>query len=535
MSAEPDLAGSVELSDYLGLLRRRWLLIVAVLALAGAAAAAWSFQRPPSYTATTSVLIRPITSDQFGGQVRPDQLLNMANEQQVVLSTPVAARAVVLLRARATPEELLEHVSVDVPAKSQILAIHFSDPVPGTAQRGADMVAKAYLDVRSRGVARQVKASVTNLERQVQALGQQRQQQSEILSPDNTATPSQRQSAQALRDTLTQQIASLNEKIAALRQLDPTPGSIIQPAALPTTRTSPNHKIDLGMGLAVGLVLGLVVALVRDRTDGHLRGPEDLADRLGRPVLAQIPPFPRWRRSGGVGWRRQDENRLVTLDQPNSPVAEAYRTLRIRLTRLTGQLDVKTVMVVSADVGEGKTTTTANLAAVITESGRNVLLISADLRRPRLHQFFGLSNESGLSNLLMDGNHDEKSFRAAKSNRVEIGLWSLMPQLWMVLSGPPPPHPSSLMDSDTMRELLKEQRDLFDFILLDCPPALVVPDSLALAPLVDAVLVVADAKTSSRSAISQLSEQLQQVGGKVIGSVLNRSKRPNRGYYREVE
>jgi Mrp family chromosome partitioning ATPase len=91
------------------------------------------------------------------------------------------------------------------------------------------------------------------------------------------------------------------------------------------------------------------------------------------------------------------------------------------------------------------------------------------------------------------------------------------------------------MDSDTMRELLKEQRDLFDFVLLDCPPALVMPDSLALAPLVDAVLVVADAETSSRSAISQLGEQLQQVGGKVIGSVLNRSKGSNRGYYHEVE
>jgi capsular exopolysaccharide synthesis family protein len=527
MSAEPDLAGSVELSDYLGLLRRRWLLIVAILALAGVAATVWSFQRPASYRATTAILVRPITSDQFGGQVRPDQVINMANEQQVVLSTPVAVRAVALLRARATPEELLERVSVDVPAKSQILAIHFSDPVPRTAQRGADMVARAYLDVRSRGVERQVNDSVANLERQVQVLSQQRQRQSEILSPDNNATPSQRQSAQALKDTLTQQIASLNEKIAELRQLDPTPGSIIQPAALPTTRTSPNHKIDLALGLAVGLVLALAVAFVRDRTDGRLRGHEDLAERLGRPVLAQIPPFPRW--------RRRHASSLVTLDQPNSPIAEAYRTLRIRLTKLAGQLDVKTVMVVSADVGEGKSTTAANLAAVMAESDRDVLLISADLRRPTLHRFFGLSNESGLSNLLMEGDDSREDSRVAKANRVAAELWSLTPHLCMLRSGPRPPHPSSLLDSDSMRQLLKEQRDLFGFILLDCPPALVVPDSLALAPLVDAVLVVADAKTSSRSAISQLSEQLQQVGGKVIGCVFNRSKQPNRGYYHEAE
>jgi succinoglycan biosynthesis transport protein ExoP len=198
MGTEPDLARSVELSDYLGILRRRWSLIVVVLVLAGAAAALWSLQRVPSYLATTSILIQPITSDQFGSQVRPDQLLNMTNEQQVVLSTPVAAKAVAALRAPATPEQLLERVSVDVPAKSQILAIHFSDPVPRTAQRGADEVAKAYLEIRASGVRRQIRASIANLERQIQVLGERRQVQNAILSRSSATTPAQLQSAQAL-------------------------------------------------------------------------------------------------------------------------------------------------------------------------------------------------------------------------------------------------------------------------------------------------------------------------------------------------
>jgi tyrosine-protein kinase len=537
MSAEPDLAGSVELGDYVGILRRRWLLIVVLVVLAGTAAIVWSLQRPPSYRATTSILVRPITSDQFGSQVRPDQLLNMVNEQQVVLSTPVAAKVVAALHAKVTPEELLERVSVDVPAKSLVLAIHFSDPVPRDAQRGADEVAKAYLDVRSRDVKQQIKASVASLERQVESLGEERQRQNAILSPDSAATPSERQSAQGLRDTITQQIQSLNQKIAGLQQLSPLPGTIIQPAALPTTRSSPNHKVDLGIGLAVGLLLGVVVALVRDRTDDRLRGRDDLAERLDRPVLAQIPKFPRWRRSGGLGLRRQSKDSLVTLEHPNSPIAEAYRTLRIRLARLAWQLDIKTLMVVSAGVGEGKSTTAANLAVVMAESGRNVLLISADLRRPRVHELFGLPNKSGLSNLLMNENGARRSSTAAKEDKEKelvAELWSVTPNLWLILSGPLPPHPSSLMDSDAMRQLLKEQRDQFDLILLDCPPALVVADSLALAPLVDAVLVVADAKSSSRSAIGQLGEQLEQVGGKLIGCVLNRSRQSDGvSYYRE--
>jgi polysaccharide biosynthesis transport protein len=541
MSAEPDLTGSVELGDYLGILRRRWLLIVTLVVLAGAAATIWSLQRPPSYQATTSILVRPITSDQFGGQVRPDQLLNMANEQQVVLSTPVAAKVVAALHANETPEELLERVSVDVPAKSLVLAIHFSDPVPRVAQRGADEVAEAYLDVRSRGVEQQIKASVAGLERQVESLGQEREQQNAILS-DSGATPSQRQSAQALKDTITQQIQSLNQKIADLRQLSPSPGTIIQPAALPTTRSSPNHKVDLGIGLAIGLLLGVVVAVVRDRTDTRLRGPDDLAERLDRPVLAQIPQFPRWRRSGRRGLRRRSKHSLITLEHPDSPVAEAYRTLRIRLARLARQLDIKTVMVVSAGVGEGKSTTTANLAVVMAESGRNVLLVSADLRRPRVHEMFALPNKSGLSNLLMNENDASRGPKAARDDRDRedkekefvTELWSVTPNLWLILSGPLPPHPSSLMDSDAMRQFLKQRRDLFDFVLLDCPPALVVADSLALAPLVDAVLVVADAKTCSRAAVSQLGEQLELVGGKMIGCVLNRSKQSDGvSYYRE--
>jgi len=110
-------------------------------------------------------------------------------------------------------------------------------------------------------------------------------------------------------------------------------------------------------------------------------------------------------------------------------------------------------------------------------------------------------------------------------------LWSVSPNLWVILSGPLPPHPSALMDSDAMRQFLKEQRDLFDFIILDCPPALVVADAMALAPLTDAVLVVADAKESDREAVSRLREELEQVGGKVVGAVLNRSKQATKSSY----
>ena len=124
----------------------------------------------------------------------------------------------------------------------------------------------------------------------------------------------------------------------------------------------------------------------------------------------------------------------------------------------------------------------------------------------------------------------------ADGKQMASELWSVAPNLWVILSGPLPAHPSALMDSDAMRQFLKEQRDLFDFIILDCPPALVVADAMALAPLADAVLVVADAKESDRELVSRLKEEIEQVGGRIIGAVLNRSKQAGKStYYYEAQ
>jgi capsular exopolysaccharide synthesis family protein len=149
-----------------------------------------------------------------------------------------------------------------------------------------------------------------------------------------------------------------------------------------------------------------------------------------------------------------------------------------------------------------------------------------------VHQFFGLPNKSGLANLLTDDIlPDRRRAPVADGWHMVAELWTVAPNLWVVLSGPLPPHPSALMDSDAMRQFLKLQRDLFDFIILDCPPALIVADALALAPLVDAVLVVADAKESDRDAVTRMRDEVEQVGGRIIGAVLNRSKQASKSTY----
>ena len=532
MSAEPTPTGSVELRDYLAVFRRQLVLIVAITLLGAAAAAAYTFRRTPVYDSTASVLVRAITTNAFDPGQRVDQQLNMFNQRQLAQSEPVAAVAAKSLRTTATPAQLLEHVRVDVPANSQILRIHYRDTVPQTAQRGADAFAQAYLAFREADARAQARASRTSLQKDVARLQKQAAQAEQAIK-DPDASSAARQAAQARLTSLNARLQPLLTQLNGFLSLDFTPGTVIAAADLPSRPASPNHRLDSGIGLLVGLFLGVVLGFVRDRTDDRLRGREDLAERLDRPVLATIPPLSRRvRQEGKLGWRRRSRNSLVTLEQPNSPAAESYRTLRTRMARLASQLDINSVMVVSAGVGEGKSTTAANLAVVLAETGKDVLLVSADLRRPRVHQFFGLANKSGLSNLLTDGTPlDKRKGPVADGKQMASELWSVAPNLWVILSGPLPPHPSALMDSDPMRQFLKEQRDLFDFIILDCPPALVVADALALAPLVDAVLVVADAKESDRDQVSRLKEELEQVGGKIVGAVLNRSKQAGKTSY----
>jgi len=532
VSAEPAPSGSVELRDYLRVFRRQLALIVAITLLGAAAAAAYTFRRTPVYESSASVLVRAITTNAFDPGSRVDQQLNMFNQRQLAQSEPVAALAAKTIKTTATPAQLLEHVNVDVPANSQILRVRYQDTVPLTAQRGADAFAKAYLVSREADARAQATTSQKSLQKDIARFQKQASEaEKQIADPD--ADSATRQAAQAKLAAANNRLDQLLSQLSGFQSLDFTPGTVIAAAGLPATPASPNNRLDIGIGLLVGLFLGVVLAFVRDRTDDRLRGREDLAERLDRPVLATIPPLSkRVRQEGKLRWKRRSRNSLVTLEQPNSPAAEAYRTLRTRMARLASQLDINSVMVVSAGVGEGKSTTAANLAVVLAETGKDVLLVSADLRRPRVHQFFSLQNKSGLSNLLTDGTPpDKRKGPVADGKQMASELWSVAPNLWVVLSGPLPPHPSALMDSDSMRQFLKEQRDLFDFIVLDCPPALVVADSMALAPLADAVLVVADAKESDRDMVSRLKEELEQVGGKIVGAVLNRSKQAAKSTY----
>ena len=201
---------------------------------------------------------------------------------------------------------------------------------------------------------------------------------------------------------------------------------------------------------------------------------------------------------------------LPTLASPKSPSAEAYRTIRTNLQFLGRDGGLTVVSVTSPSSGEGKTTTVANLAVTMALAGKRVVAVSCDLRKPALHRLFHLSNDVGLSSFL--------SGRVSLSQAAQRGG---VDNLRVMASGPVPLNPAELLGSNAMEEFLQYLREHADVVLLDTPPVFAVSDALALAPLSDGVIVVADARSTTRGALSHVREQLDQVGGRILGGVLN--------------
>ena len=181
------------------------------------------------------------------------------------------------------------------------------------------------------------------------------------------------------------------------------------------------------------------------------------------------------------------------------------------------QREMKVFAIASPTLGDGKSTTTANLAVVLSHADNRILAISADLRRPTLHKYFDVENGLGLGDVLQG------------DVPINEAILAVSPNLWLLTSGRPPARPAELLQSRRMSDLLAEQAQLFDFVLVDCPPVLGLADTLAVAPYVDAVLLVASAESTTKGALIHAVDQLGQVGAVVRGGVLNRVSPSKRG------
>lgn len=211
---------------------------------------------------------------------------------------------------------------------------------------------------------------------------------------------------------------------------------------------------------------------------------------------------------------------LISMTNPKSPIAEQFRTIRTNIQFSSVDEELQTIIVTSSGPGEGKSTTTANLAVVFAQQGKRVLLIDADLRKPTVHYTFRTENHVGLSNVL--------TRQLTLEEAVSI---TAQEKLWVLSSGPIPPNPSELLGSRGMQALIEQAKDEYDVIVIDTPPVLAVTDAQVLANQADGVVLVVSSGKTERESAKKAKELLESAKAKILGVVLNNKKAEDTHYY----
>ena len=486
-----------DLRAYVAVLRRRkWIVLFVTLITVGSAAF-YSSRQTPLYESTARVLVKPLNpSEILQGY---SFAISMETETALVSSPAVAGRAAAIVGDGSVEPGGL---SASSPVNTNFLDITYTAPSAIDAQRWAQAYADGYIENRQAEAERLYDSQTKITRGKLSSLQSQLSVAYGELS--QVQTPLQRQQVQQKIDSLNQQIQFRTTELAQTPIPTQDSTQLIAAATLLSSPTSPDWVRNLLLAGIAGLVLGVAIAFVREQLDDRMTGPEDMEERIGAPVMAVVPHF------AGIRNRKSDKL-LVVRDKPKSPPAEAYRTVRTNIEFMARTTELKVLGVMSPGLGEGKTTTAANLAVSLAAAERRVVLVGCDLRKPRIHRLFGLGNDAGLSNVFIDDVPIPVVAQRVTGMRT----------LRVIPGGPIPSNPAELLGSDRMAEIIAGLREIADFVIIDTAPVLAVADALALAPRCDGVLLVVDASATTRTGIRVAREQIEKVGGEIVGGVYN--------------
>jgi capsular exopolysaccharide synthesis family protein len=325
-----------------------------------------------------------------------------------------------------------------------------------------------------------------------------------------TARASNADLAARMANTVARAFISSNEAALTSR---PGQVSVVEEALPPREPVSPRPLVNAMLGVVLLALAAVAVVVAVEYLDDTVKSGEDVAEQTGLPILGRIEQF---------GRLRNAREQLQAANRPRSTIAEAYRAARTNLSyAIDLGRDRRLILITSPGPGEGKTTTTANLAVVFGLAGHRVCVMDTDLRRPTIHKVFGVDNSKGLTTLLLS--------REPDIDRTLVR--SLYTNVTVLPSGPLPPNPSELLGSARMQEILDGLRERFDVVLMDSPPALVVTDASVLGMLADGLLIVARAGKTRTGELRATITELAQTGRPIAGLMLNRVSTRDAGYY----
>ncbi len=513
----------MELRDYIDILYNRKWIVVGTMAVILAATLIFTFAQSPTYESSVKILAQVnSTSDAILGDMLPQgstDLDRFIQNQSQIIETDTLSKAVERqleykyeqaaredgkpsFTPKSIPDalQLQRMVSVRVGAKTGIFDIVIDTGNPRLSRDIAQAYADEYLSNRQLAAIQQISEArkevwnrVQEVEEQLQQLAQQSKQYKAGDVPADILASIQQSAALW---------ATLYEKYISLRvseSLEQRGLEIVEPAEV-GEKVGPKPARNGILAVFLGLVLGVGLAFFVDYMDDTLHTREDFERYYDASIVGEIPFIPSEDLPG---------INILYFDKPKHPAVEGYRTLRTNLQFLKLNQEHNSILITSGMPEEGKSTVMVNLGAALSEMGKKVLLVEGDLRKPVLAKFFGLEGRAGLTGVL-----------AGTSSLEEAVCDSGYENLFVLPAGVRPPNPGELVASDAMRELLLRLKGSCDYVLVDAPPTLAASDAVALAPMVDGVLIVGRYGTADRESAKRTIELLRKVEANILGVVL---------------
>jgi len=506
----PELPGdhtqNVTLRHYLAVLRRRkWTVVLAIIAVP-AAAVLFSLHQQRIYQASAEVmvnrqdLVATLNGDNSGNISQTDADRYLQTQAKLARVSTVVRRTLIAAGLGSEGvESFLSRSTVTPASNADTMGMAVRDHNPTLAVKLATEYAHQFVAYRHELDTTALVSARRHVESQMAKL----------------------RASGGASSALYASYAQSDERLREMETLQTSNVSVVQ-SAQKAVLVQPRTRRNGILGLMLGLMLGIGLAFLYEALDTRVRTAEEVGHALGGlPLLARLPePSKRLRK----------RNELVMLARPGGSQGEAYRMLRANLDFVTLEREARTIMVTSALVGEGKTTTAANLALTLARAGRQVMLVELDLRRPRLDGLFGLAGTPGLTDVVLGKAPLEEAITLVSvsdlSNRSNYANRPLVigsaeeGAMGILHSGPLPPSPGEFVGTQALANVLAELGELADTVLLDAPPLLEVGDAMTLSSRVDAMLIVTRLEHLHRNTLRELARTLEQCPAEKLGFVL---------------
>ena len=504
------------LHDYLRVVWRRKWIIILVVVIAGGSALALSMSRPAVYEASADLIYEkaldisnPLTGQSLNdASERSAQLTSVGS---VIASPDIGKRAAAILQSQGfagtgyqvTTTLVAATTTGAVPGSanslSSVVRITVTSGSAKLSAAVADAYALAFVEYRKTVVLDQIQRALVAVNDKLDSYPEAARE-----STDYLVLQQRFRDLQLLKSTATGNFR------------------VLAPATIPEAPISPKPVRDTLLGVLAGLVVALCAVFLLEQFDTRLRRPEEVAALFRRPVLGRIPRVSRRLLEGGA---------LLALQQPGSELAESLRLVRTNLDFMAVDASVRSIMVTSCLQGEGKSFAVANLAVTMAMGGKKVIVVDADLRRPRQHTYFALRNDTGVSTVVTGqcpaidalqpvGVAYLESAPAVK----DFDDWSrgveACSRMYVMPSGPIPPNPGEIVASKRFASLILDLSEQADLVLIDTPAMLPVGDTAAIAPRADGVVFLADLRVVKRPQLTQAAQQLSRLASNVLGVVV---------------